>query len=289
MRPSTTPARPPDRGGLAGATDDLRARLEAYYTPLYRDDLGYGDWEAHVAKRLDEDANFARLLAGLESDLLLDRWRPPGRLLVVGSGTGADWLTFARRGFDAWGIEPNEEALEISRLKARQEGRDGSRLVHAAAENLPFPGGMFDRVWSWTVLEHVQDAERSLSEIVRVLRPGGEAFVGTVDYRQFWEPHYKTYAPCFLPRPFVKLWLRLAGRHPGFVDSLNFVSGRRLANALRSHPVTAWNAIRPWTGRLVNPASPEDALIRWITETFQADSVQLWVIRKHAAPARTAN
>ena len=36
----------------------IRAALEAYYTPLYRDELCLPDWEAHVGKRMNEDDNF---------------------------------------------------------------------------------------------------------------------------------------------------------------------------------------------------------------------------------------
>ncbi len=46
-------------------------------------------------------------------------------------------------------------------------------VVNADALDLPFPDGTFDRVIVSEVLEHVWDDERTLSEIARVLRPGG--------------------------------------------------------------------------------------------------------------------
>jgi SAM-dependent methyltransferase len=46
-------------------------------------------------------------------------------------------------------------------------------VVNADALDLPFPSNSFDRVIVSEVLEHVWDDERTLSEIARVLRPGG--------------------------------------------------------------------------------------------------------------------
>src|SRR5215831_5612131 len=67
--------------------------------------------------------------------------------------------------------------------------------VQANAERLPFGDGLFTRVECDAVLEHVEDPERVMSEIVRVLAPGGYAHLVTPfchpfheyprDYRRF--------------------------------------------------------------------------------------------------------
>ncbi len=46
-------------------------------------------------------------------------------------------------------------------------------LVSCSGESLPFPDGMFDFVFSSSVLEHIDDKERALKEMMRVVRPGG--------------------------------------------------------------------------------------------------------------------
>jgi ubiquinone/menaquinone biosynthesis C-methylase UbiE len=42
------------------------------------------------------------------------------------------------------------------------------------AENLPFAADSFDLGYSWGVLHHTPDTEKAISELVRVIRPGGE-------------------------------------------------------------------------------------------------------------------
>ncbi len=67
--------------------------------------------------------------------------------------------------------------------------------VAADAEQLPFPGAIFERVECDAVLEHVRDPRRAMREIERVLRPGGYVHLVTPfchpfheyprDYRRF--------------------------------------------------------------------------------------------------------
>jgi SAM-dependent methyltransferase len=46
-------------------------------------------------------------------------------------------------------------------------------FTHGAATSLPFSDGEFDAIWTVAVLEHIPNPERALSEMRRVLRPGG--------------------------------------------------------------------------------------------------------------------
>lgn len=45
--------------------------------------------------------------------------------------------------------------------------------VAAGAEHIPFPSGSFDVVCAFNALDHVDDLERTMAEIVRVVAPGG--------------------------------------------------------------------------------------------------------------------
>jgi len=59
--------------------------------------------------------------------------------------------------------------------------------VAADAESLPFPPGLFQRVECDAVLEHVRDPARVVSEIVRVLAPGGYVHIVTPFCHPFHE------------------------------------------------------------------------------------------------------
>ena len=51
------------------------------------------------------------------------------------------------------------------------------RVLNAAGEHLPLPSGTFDLILSHEVIEHVQDDRAAISEMVRILKPGGRAVI----------------------------------------------------------------------------------------------------------------
>jgi SAM-dependent methyltransferase len=93
-----------------------------------------------------------------------------GRVLDVGCGGGsvAKAVKRARPDLEVFGCDLSESALRTAR--SNPEGVD-FRL--ATAERLPFGDGELDFVWIFDVLEHVDDPERVLREVARVLKPGG--------------------------------------------------------------------------------------------------------------------
>ena len=102
-----------------------------------------------------------------------ERWRGK-RVLEVGVGLGTDFVRFARAGANATGIDLTEAAVAAVRDRLVLEGLEADLLV-ADAEELPFPDGEFDLVYSWGVLHHTPGTDRALAEVRRVLRPGGQA------------------------------------------------------------------------------------------------------------------
>jgi SAM-dependent methyltransferase len=58
-------------------------------------------------------------------------------------------------------------------------GNFGIEFQTVDGDTLPFQDGMFDGVVSFQVIEHIEQPDRYLSEIVRVLRPGGQAIFTT--------------------------------------------------------------------------------------------------------------
>jgi 2-polyprenyl-3-methyl-5-hydroxy-6-metoxy-1,4-benzoquinol methylase len=102
--------------------------------------------------------------------LLDDLANVKGRVLDVGCGGGsvAKAVKRARPDLDVCGCDLSESALKTANSHA--EGVD-FRL--ATAERLPFGDGELDFVWIFDVLEHVDEPERVLREVRRVLKPGG--------------------------------------------------------------------------------------------------------------------
>lgn len=77
-------------------------------------------------------------------------------------------------------------AVDVLRRKLRYARRFGRPLVHASGFALPFADASFPCVLCSQVIEHVPKSSPILSELVRVLAPGGRLVLGTPDYAN-WE------------------------------------------------------------------------------------------------------
>ncbi len=98
------------------------------------------------------------------------------RLLEVGCGMGTDLLQFARGGAICTGVDLTPRSIEISRRHFEVYGLPGNFLL-TDGERLPFPDNSFDVVYSNGVLHHTPDTAGAVSEVHRVLKPGGIAKV----------------------------------------------------------------------------------------------------------------
>ena len=191
----------------------VKARLESYYSRYYGGALGIPGWRDLVAVRLDDLAYERERLSRLE--LALGHSVADGRLLNVGCGTGGFNELARRAGVDAWGVDASAEAAAIAAI------RTPGRIVHAAAEALPFPSKSFDLVYCYSTLEHVADAGRAIREMVRVLRPSGALYIHTPNRWACFEGHYKLFWLPGLPRPLAAAYLALRGRPTAFLRTLH--------------------------------------------------------------------
>ena len=101
-------------------------------------------------------------------------------VLDVGCGGGYLAVAFARDGFIVAGVDPAANSIEAAQKHACETGLSVDYRV-GRSETLPFSDGCFDAVACCDVLEHVDDLDKSVSEVARVLRPGGVFFYETVN------------------------------------------------------------------------------------------------------------
>jgi len=95
---------------------------------------------------------------------------PGSRVLEVGIGTGNYAAAIQTlTGASVSGIDPSEDMLTHA---ATQDAP--LDLHHGRAEELPFPDGSFDLVYSVDVIHHVGDRPAYFREAARVLSPGGK-------------------------------------------------------------------------------------------------------------------
>ncbi|MEX0790153.1 MAG: arsenite methyltransferase [Actinomycetota bacterium] len=104
-------------------------------------------------------------------------------VLDLGSGGGIDVLLSARRvgpGGKAYGLDMTDEMLDLARRNAAEAGAENVEFLKGHIEQIPLPDGSVDVVISNCVINLSSDKARVLTEVARVLRPGGRFAVSDV-------------------------------------------------------------------------------------------------------------
>jgi SAM-dependent methyltransferase len=135
-------------------------------------------------------------------------------VLEVGVGLGADHQRFAQAGATLTGIDLTARAVAHTRRRLALFGYD-SVLLTGDAENLQFPADAFDIVYSWGVLHHSPNTPKAISEIHKVLRPGGVAKV--MIYHKWSLVGYMLWVRYALLR--LRPWLTLKDVYARYLES----------------------------------------------------------------------
>ena len=98
------------------------------------------------------------------------------RVLDIGCGTGTLALLIKRlyRDTDVVGLDPDPKVLARGQRKA-ERAAISIRFERGFSDQLPYPDGSFDRVFSSFMFHHISRDEKAatLREVRRVLKPGG--------------------------------------------------------------------------------------------------------------------
>jgi len=133
------------------------------------------------------------------------------RVLDVGCSTGIMTHHIAKRFKLTVGADIDVEALRYaSGLKAEDGGI--SSFLACDAMSIPFRDRAFDLVICAHVYEHVPSARHMMSEIHRVLKPGGLCFFSAGNRLSLMEPHYRLPFLSVMPRAAANWFLSGLGR-----------------------------------------------------------------------------
>jgi 2-polyprenyl-3-methyl-5-hydroxy-6-metoxy-1,4-benzoquinol methylase len=162
--------------------------------------LGLVDESVEVAEAPWREKLFADRLRHLQ------RYVAGGRLLEVGCASGEFLRLAARAGFEVEGVEPEPHTS----VQARET--HGLNVFTGTLTEASYPSDSFDVVVLFHVLEHLDSPRQTVTEINRILRPGGVLAIETPNidtiwfrllrtrWRQFIPDHYYFFTPRTLSR-----------------------------------------------------------------------------------------
>jgi len=101
------------------------------------------------------------------------------KILDAGCGNATHSIRFAKRGYNVLGIDFSDEALKLSQSNVRKENMHKKiELKKESILSLSFQDNLFDVVFCWGVLMHINEYKKGLSELSRVLKKGGFLILG---------------------------------------------------------------------------------------------------------------
>ena len=150
------------------------------------DNRNYYDQFAPSYERERHDGYHA-LIDRLELDVALP-YAHGRSVLEVGCGTGMILKEIAPHAARAVGLDLSPGMLQTARAR-------GLHVVNASATSIPFPDAEFDLAYSFKVLAHVERIGAAMSEMARVVRPGGHVIA------EFYNPWSLRYLVKRLKRP----------------------------------------------------------------------------------------
>ncbi|MCS1350979.1 demethylmenaquinone methyltransferase [Mechercharimyces sp. CAU 1602] len=132
---------------------------------------------AHKYDRMNSVLSFRRHKVWRAKTMEKMNVQPGDTALDVCCGTG-DWaiaLAKASRTGEVIGLDFSENMLAVGVTKVETEGLEQQlQLIHGDAMHLPFPDNSFDHATIGFALRNVPDLRQVLSEMKRVVKPGGQ-------------------------------------------------------------------------------------------------------------------
>ncbi|MGA2533861.1 MAG: bifunctional 2-polyprenyl-6-hydroxyphenol methylase/3-demethylubiquinol 3-O-methyltransferase UbiG [Candidatus Aminicenantales bacterium] len=214
---------------------------------------------------------FNPVRVGYARRILFDELKidPRGKLaLEVGSGGGYLSEEIAGMGFAVTGIDPSGNSLEAAAGHARATGLE---IIYAAGtgEGIPFRDRSFDAVFCCDVLEHVHDLPKVISEISRVLKPGGVFVFDTLN---------RTWLSKLLAIKISQQWKRWAFMPPDLHVWEMFIKPRELRALLERHQLE-WKEHRG-----IMPSASPFKTLRFLRKRAKGE----WTYRDLSARVRMA-
>lgn len=164
--------------------------IKALQHKMERSDSSHAILDSKSRKRKAE-----KILALLDEVIDLRK----ANILDIGCGSGQIAHEFSKRSAAVSSVDIVDERKE----------RKGYSFKLTKSELLPFDDSIFDVVVTNHVIEHTPDQKKHISEVLRVLKPGGYVYLATPNKYWLTDPHYKLPFISWLPRFLSNRYLHL--------------------------------------------------------------------------------
>jgi len=159
-------------------TNPIPKTLEKYYESA--DYISHSDNAETAMERIYQRAK--RINLNHKLSLVKRFCGQEGALMDIGAGTG-DFVKHAQdRGWEAYGVEPNEAARE----RAHGKGVPVYSRITVQQE------AIYDAITLWHVLEHLPDLDQEIRTISTTLKPGGWLILAVPNYKSLDAKYYKS-------------------------------------------------------------------------------------------------
>ncbi len=138
------------------------------------------------------------------------------KILDIGCGKGGVAIACGLKGAIVYGFDTDRNEISIAKKRIETSGINDVFVFISNAEKMPFQDNYFDLVTVTGVLEHVNNLEKVIKEIIRVVKPGGYCYITTPNPFYPREGHYKIFYIPFLPKKIGEIYLKLRGFNPDF-------------------------------------------------------------------------
>ena len=170
---------------------------------------------------------------------------PPGTtFLDAGCGSCAHSVRLARRGFNVHAVDFSESALAMAQdYVSSKQLRERITLGRESLLELSFPDDTFDYVLCWGVLMHIPEVERAVSELARIIKPGGTLVVSE--------------------------------GNKASLEAVGLRSLRRLLRREKAEVREKPEGLEYWTAKSGDALVTRQANIRWLIKSFEAHGLTL--------------
>jgi len=174
-----------------------------------------------------------------------------GKLLDIGSGTGAFLNEMKKHGWETIGLEPDADARNVAKKEYNIHLADSDQLYQ-------LPANHFDAITLWHVLEHVHELSKYIQQIKAILHPKGKLIIAVPnytasdasDYQEHWAAydvprHLYHFSPRSMGLLMEKHGLKVLQYKPMWYDSF-YVSllSSKYKNEKTNWLGACWNGLR---------------------------------------------